>query len=97
MLSKIKLYAGIALASLIAFLSVMLKLKSSKIDNLETELESAEDDVRKVIAVNEANEQVSEVIENVNKAKEDSRADSISDVRARLLQSARDREAGDSD
>ena len=96
-MSKIKLYIGIAIAAVISFLSVMLRLKSSKIDTLETELESAEDDVRKVIAVNEANEQVSEVIENVNKAKEDSRADSISDVRARLLQSARDREAGDSD
>lgn len=85
MLSKIKLYAGIVGAALIGFLFALFKIEKSKKEAAETKAEAYKDN-----AVENA-----KVINQIKRKEEVRNEISMltdSDIRDRLLKSARDRD-----
>lgn len=88
--SKIKLYAGTAVAAVIAFLGAMLSIRTSQRDKAVAETETAETNLTKAVEANETHQKVEEVNHAVQEAKDSIRDTSINDRRERLRQQARD-------
>lgn len=85
MFSKIKIALGIAVTAVIAFLSVMLNVRTNQRDKAVVERETVETHLDKAVEANESHKKLNEVNDAIEKASDSIRNTPVNDRRARLL------------